>query len=160
MAQNVEMTKKTMTQRAWLCIVVLWGLFPCNGYGQSVRFGVIADIHQGYLKDVEARLEVFLDDVKREEQVDFIIQLGDFTLRPTQAKSGNFMTRWNSFKGPKYHVLGNHDMDCAGKAQVRAFWGMPANYYAFDLKGFRFIVLDGNHIKRGSNDYLDYDNSN
>jgi hypothetical protein len=51
-------------------------------------------------------------------------------------------------------------MDCANKAQVCGFWGMPANYYAFDLKGFRFIVLDGNHIKRGPDDYLDYDNSN
>ena len=151
---------KTVIQRGWLTMVVLLGFFPCDGYGQTVKFGVIADIHQGYLKDVEQRLQVFLDNVKREEQVDFIIQLGDFTLYPTKAKSGSFLKLWNSFKGPKYHVLGNHDMDCADKAQVRAFWGMPANYYAFDLKGFRFIVLDGNHLKESPDDYRDYENSN
>ncbi len=149
-----------MIQRGSLTIVVLLGLFPCAGLGQTVKFAVIADIHQGYLRDVEQRLQVFLDDVKREEQVDFIIQLGDFTLYPTKAKSGSFLKRWNSFKGPKHHVLGNHDMDRANKAQVRAFWGMPANYYAFDLKGFRFIVLDGNHLKEGLDDYRDYENSN
>lgn len=139
--------------------MVLLGLL-CNGYGQTVKFAVIADIHHGYLKDVNARLQVFLDEVKREEHVDFIIQLGDFILRPTKAEAGEFLNLWNSFKGPRYHVLGNHDMDCADKAQVRAFWGMPSDYYSFDLKGFRFVVLDGNHIRRGPNDYLDYQNSN
>jgi len=153
-------TLKTMIQWAWLYIVLSGGLFPCNGYGQTVKFGVIADIHQGYLKDMNERLQVLLDDIKHEEQVDFIIQLGDFTLNPTQAKSGSFLKLWNSFKGPKYHVLGNHDMDCTDKTQVRASWGMPANYCSFDLKGFRFVVLDGNHIKQGPDQYRDYENSN
>lgn len=153
-------TLKTTNQWRWLYLVVVLGVFPCSGYSQTVKFGVIADIHQGYLKDVNERLQVFLDEIKREEQVDFIIQLGDFILNPTQAKSGNFLNLWNSFEGPKYHVLGNHDMDCADKAQVRAFWGMPANYYSFDLKGFRFVVLDGNHLKQGLDEYRDYENSN
>lgn len=127
---------------------------------KAVKFMVIADIHHGYLKDVNKRLQVFIDQAKQEENVDFIIQLGDFILDPTKSKSGNFLELWNSFNGPKYHVLGNHDMDLADKAQVRAFWGMPANYYSFDLEGFRFIVLDGNHIKQGEDKYLDYENSN
>ena len=37
---------------------------------------------------------------------------------------------------------------------------MPANYYSFDLKGFRFVVLDGNHIKAGPEDYRDHQHSN
>ena len=133
---------------------------PSNTDSKPVKFMVIADIHHGYLKDVDKRLQVFLDQAKQEENVDFIIQLGDFILDPTESKSGDFLNQWNSFSGPKYHVLGNHDMDLANKAKVRAYWGMPANYYSFDVKGFRFIVLDGNHIKQGAGDYLDYENSN
>jgi len=149
-----------MIQWGCLYIVVLLGLLPGRSFGQTVKFGVIADIHQGYLKDVNHRLQVFLDRVKQEEEIDFIVQLGDFTLNPTPAKSGAFLDIWNSFEGPKYHVLGNHDMDVANKTQVRAFWGMPENYYSFDLKGFRFIVLDGNHLKDGPNDYRHYERSN
>jgi 3',5'-cyclic AMP phosphodiesterase CpdA len=133
---------------------------PSNIDSKTVKFMVIADIHHGYLEDVNKRLQVILDQAKQEENVDFIIQLGDFILDPTKSKSGNFMELWNSFKGPKYHVLGNHDMDLTDKAQVRALWGMPANYYSFDLEGFRFIVLDGNHIKHGEDKYIDYENSN
>jgi len=133
---------------------------PSNTDSKPVKFMVIADIHHGYLKDVDKRLQVFLDQAKQEAYVDFIIQLGDFILDPTESKSGDFLNLWNSFPGPKYHVLGNHDMDLADKARVRAYWGMPANYYSFDLEGFRFIVLDGNHIKQGEDTYLDYENSN
>ncbi len=133
---------------------------PSNTDSNTVKFMVIADIHHGYLKDVDKRLQVFLDHAKQEKEVDFIIQLGDFILDPTKSKSGSFLKLWNSFNGSKYHVLGNHDMDRADKDQVRAFWVMPANYYSFDLKGFRFIVLDGNHIKQGEGKYLDYKKSN
>lgn len=152
-----------------IAAVVVCTLSSCNSgtrqgtsetESKTVKFMVIADIHHGYLKDVNKRMSVFLDHAEREAKVDFIIQLGDFILDPTESGSGNFLELWNSFNGPRYHVLGNHDMDLADKARVCAFWGMPANYYSFDLKGFRFIVLDGNHIKEGEGKYLDYANSN
>ena len=92
-----------MIQWGCLLIVVLWGPLTSRSFGQTVKFAVIADIHQGYLKDVNERLQVFLDQVK--EEIDFIVQLGDFTLNPTPAKSGAFLDIWNSFKGAKYHVL-------------------------------------------------------
>jgi predicted phosphodiesterase len=151
---------KRMIQRRWSYLVVLLLFLPCHSFSQTVKFAVIADIHQGYLNDVNERLQVFLNKVKREEQLDFIIQLGDFILNPKHAQSRTFLDLWNTFDGPKYHVLGNHDLDRADKAQVRAFWGMPADYYSFDLKGFRFIVLDGNHIKTGPDDYRDYEHGN
>lgn len=52
------------------------------------------------------------------------------------------------FAGPRYHVLGNHDMDSISKED---FLSHTANHgaakgkgnYSFEMKGFKFIVLDG-----------------
>ena len=62
---------------------------------------------------------------------DFVLQLGDFCL-PREANR-EFLAAWNAFAGPRYHVLGNHDMDdgCT-REQVAAFLGMPARHYTFD----------------------------
>ena len=42
---------------------------------QSLRFGLIADVHYGLAPDAQKRLQVFIDDMNR-QKVDFIIQLG------------------------------------------------------------------------------------
>lgn len=115
-----------------------------NGQAQqkSLRFGVCADVHKDIMHDADARLNTFVDRMNR-ERVDFIIQLGDFC-RPYE-RNNDFMKIWRSFKGPAYHVLGNHDTDGGfTREQTVAYWNMPATYYAFDRGGFRFVVLDGN----------------
>ena len=89
----------------------------------------------------------------------FVIHLGDFidgdfdsfdAVGPIYAK----------LKMPKYHALGNHDFAVAAekKAEVPSRMGMPARYYDFAVKGWRFIVLDGNDISMisrssGSDEY-------
>jgi len=85
------------------------------------------------------------------EGVDFIIQLGDFC--QPQSYNEPFMDIWNSFDGPKYHVLGNHDMDndmdsikFSSDYTVK-YNGMPNRYYSFDENGFHFIVLNGSEKK-------------
>lgn len=109
---------------------------------QAVEIGLITDIHQDVMHDGKERLKVFLDEVTNRHP-DFIIQLGDFCV--PHKRNDEFMSVWNSFKGDKYHVLGNHDTDGGYKReQTRSYWGMPANYYSFDKKGIHFIVLDGN----------------
>jgi 3',5'-cyclic AMP phosphodiesterase CpdA len=49
---------------------------------------------------------------------------------------------------PNYHVLGNHDFSVSDeqKKEVVKKMRLPANYYDFVVKGWRFIVLDGNDI--------------
>jgi hypothetical protein len=55
------------------------------------------------------------------------------------------MDIWHSFHGPRYHVLGNHDMDGGfSRQQALAFLEMPGRYYSFDHRGVHFVVLDGN----------------
>jgi calcineurin-like phosphoesterase family protein len=75
---------------------------------------------------------------------DFIIQLGDFSLPRKQNQP--FIDKWNSFNGPKYHVLGNHDMKDFGfkKEETMKWWKMKKRYYSFDYNNFHFVVLDGN----------------
>src|SRR5699024_362518 len=122
----------------------------------EVTFGIIADIHYDFMYRANDRLSAFIDHVNKEE-VDFIIQLGDFCFPKLINK--DFIKIWQRFKGPRYHVLGNHDMDKNDKSSVMKFWGMEQNYYSFDHHDFQFIVLDANYIK--SNDqYLDYSHGN
>jgi manganese-dependent ADP-ribose/CDP-alcohol diphosphatase len=48
----------------------------------------------------------------------------------------------------KYHVLGNHDFSVADekKKDVPQKLGLSSRYYDFAVKGWRFVVLDGNDI--------------
>jgi predicted phosphodiesterase len=109
---------------------------------KSIRFGVCADVHKDIMHDSDQRLQFFIDEMNQ-EQVDFIIQLGDFC-RPS-AKNDTFMTIWNSYSGPTNHVIGNHEMDGGfSREQVVAYFKIPAKHYSFDKNGFHFIVLDGN----------------
>jgi len=110
--------------------------------GQSVRFGICADVHKDIMHDADGRLEVFIRDASK-RKVDFIIELGDFC-RPYDYNL-DFLKIWNSFPGEKYHVLGNHETDGGfSKDQVIRYLNSPGKYYSFDKHGYHFIVLDGN----------------
>jgi len=108
----------------------------------KLRIGMISDIHQDVMHDGMKRLAAFLDAM-REAKPDVIVQLGDFC-KPT-ATNKPFMDLWNSYEGPRYHVIGNHDMDGGFRREQTVEWyGMPARYYGFDQVDTRFLVLDGN----------------
>ena len=130
-----------------------------HAFSQEIRFGVITDIHHGFLTDVNKRLQIFVDTCNA-LKVDFIIQIGDFSLAMNEAEAGSFLAIWNSFQGPRYHVLGNHDMDRNSKSKVMKFLGMDKNYYSFDMKGYHFVVMDGNYIKKDDGTFIDYDHGN
>ena len=74
-------------------------------------------------------------------------------------KNKSFLKIWNTFRGPKYHVLGNHDMDKNSKQEMLEFWEMPKTYYSYDFKGFHFIVLDANFLYQDGK-FTDYDKAN
>jgi len=113
-----------------------------NGKKGNLRFGVCADVHKDIMHDADKRLQEFIDAAEK-EQLDFIIQLGDFC-RPYDYNR-EFLSIWESFSQNKYHVIGNHEMDGGfNRKQVIDFWGIPENYYSFDSNGFHIIVLDGN----------------
>lgn len=123
---------------------------------EDILFGICADVHHGADNNNCWRMQKFVDEAK-ERKADFIIQLGDFTL-PNEA-GAELLQVWNQFEGPKYHVLGNHDTEHAGKEAMMKFLGMPGKYYSFDMGDYHFVVLDTNFAKIGDQ-YIDYNVDN
>jgi predicted phosphodiesterase len=107
-------------------------------------------------------------ELMNSEKVDFVVELGDFKdqdLVPNESKTLKYLTDveavFRKFKGPTYHVLGNHDMDGISKEQfltrvVNTGISASKSYYSFNQSGFHFVVLDGNFTKEGK----EYDHGN
>jgi 3',5'-cyclic AMP phosphodiesterase CpdA len=122
----------------------------------TLSFGMVADVHADLIPDKMDRLGKFIEKAM-DKKVDFIVQLGDVCFPNKENKA--FLNLWHQFEGPKYHLLGNHDMDVSSKRETMDFWGMPEKYYSFDQKGIHFVVLDPNYLYT-DHEYLDYDNAN
>ena len=134
---------KVFTQGSLLLLLLAFCSLTSSCESENVvSFGVITDVHQDIMHDAEDRLSRFVEEMNT-IQADFIIQLGDFC-RPYEHNI-DFLNIFNDFGGPRYHVIGNHDMDGGfTRDSVIKYWGMESNYYSFDENGFHFVVLDGN----------------
>jgi len=143
--------RSIQTNRAIRSLGMILLLFLAVSCSQKriVRFGVCADVHKDIMHDANQRLQVFVNEMN-EKDVDFIVQLGDFC--QPQEYNSSFLAIWNTFQGPAYHVLGNHDMDNSNgerysREYARDYLNIPAQYYSFDQNGYHFVVLDGNDVK-------------
>lgn len=79
--------------------------------------------------------------------LDHVFHLGDFI--DTNAVSFDSVAPvLSSLKAPYTHVLGNHDFSVADtlKDQIPSILGLQERYFRKDLKGWRFLILDGNDI--------------
>jgi len=140
-----------------------------------VRFGVVTDIHyadtdpvgtRAYRESIGKLAECV--QVMNAKGVAFLVELGDFKDQdktPDEARTLGYLQKIESvlagFRGPRYHVIGNHDTDSLSKAQYLA--AAPnagivpnATRYTFVSGGVRFVVLDASHRRDGS----DYDHGN
>ena len=109
---------------------------------KTVRIGVIADLHQDVMHDGSDRMEAFLTRMSA-DQPDAILQLGDFAY-PRPENSG-VIDLFNQAHKQSLHVIGNHDTDAGfTKENCIDMWGMPGRYYARNVEGIQFLVLDGN----------------
>lgn len=144
---------------------------------RKVKFGVCADVHAATIPDGEKRIADFLEEC-RKENVDFVIELGDFCtpdypdgktdaignpIHPKRDKYVNLqnvVNLWMNFEKPAYHVLGNHEHDTCDKKAILEFYGEKNGaYYSFDKGGFHFVVLDNNYYLYNGEEYP-YDTSN
>lgn len=113
-----------------------------QGAFNPLRFGICTDLHHDLIFDSHKRLGAFINAMN-ESNVDFIIQLGDFCF--TQSHNRSILDLWNTFDGPSYHVIGNHDLEFSSSIEeVINFYGMEAAFYSFDFNGYHIIVLNGN----------------
>lgn len=133
-----------------------------------VRFGIMTDPHYAerppqnnrYYRDSLAKVAECVE-LMNEERVDFLIELGDLKdegVSPNELETLGFLDTiertLKRFKGPLYHVLGNHDHDSISKQQfldaiTNDGFSRARNYYAYDVKGFHFVVLDANYTADG-----------
>ena len=137
------------------------GASPLPDARRTVRFGVVTDAHYSTRKRWRDRH--YADSLAKMRQavdafntcgLDFAIELGDLKdmgVKPDRDETLGFLdaieAEFVRFDGPRYHVLGNHDMDCLSKAD---FLAHTANHgaaygkerYSFEVGGVRFIVLD------------------
>lgn len=127
-----------------ILVIFLFFLIDCSPKKElkTVRIGMCSDVHLPTMHDAEMRITSFMDSMKIAKP-DFIIELGDFGI--PKEEFAPYFSLWNSFKGPKYHVIGNHEMDGGTSVEEAvAYRNMERSYYSFSQNGFQFIVLDGN----------------
>lgn len=120
----------------------------------AFSFGVVADIQyadkdtagrRDYRASVE-KLAACVAAMEKEKPA-FLIQLGDL-VEGGLANVDRILPVLERFSGPKYHVLGNHDLD-AGRAGMLRRLGLARGYYHFQVKDWHFIVLDGMQVSVG-----------
>ena len=141
----------------------------------SVRFGIVTDCHYADADAVGTRfyresLDKLAECIARmnAERVDFLIELGDLKDQDKQPVEGRTLRYlqdvevvFRTFRGPTYHVLGNHDMDSLSKRQFLSHVentgiDIARSYYSFDAKDLHCVVLDADYRADGR----DYDHGN
>jgi predicted phosphodiesterase len=137
-----------------------------------LSFGLVTDAHYAeaeakgvrcYRASVTKMTECIA--LMNAKPVAFVVELGDFKDQgapPAEKSSLAFLAAieksFREFRGPRYHVLGNHDTDTLSKAQFLAHVentgiAQESSYYSFDAHGLHFVVLDANYNADGA----DYD---
>lgn len=150
---------------------------------KAISFGLISDTHVSdkgdqsqvislnasprYFTGGLAKIEAF-SKAMNDSKAAFIAELGDFADNPVNASLSADKKRAAAlafleageaklalFKGPRYHVFGNHDTDQASKADVQAILvntSIPAGqtYYSFTKSNVHFIVLDASFKADGT----------
>ncbi|GAB3652846.1 metallophosphoesterase [Echinicola sediminis] len=139
---------------------------------EKIRVGLVTDSHYAeadsrgtrYYRESLDKMKEFIHEMNR-EKVDFILHLGDFKDQDEQQKEEDTLRFlrdleevYAGFKGPRYHCLGNHDVDSIRKGQFLQNiinTGIPKDksYYSFDQKGVHFVVLDANYHQDGRDHY-------
>lgn len=168
--------KWIITRRDFLKAAVLAGLSPAfsgcsylSGSRAKLRFGIVTDSHYAdtaprdnrfYRESMDKMTECI--ELMNDRKVNFLIELGDFKdqdSEPSEEKTIAYLRaiekNFQQFKGPTYHVLGNHDVDSISKEQFQeniknTNIKSPFCYYSYDFKGIHFIVLDANFRTDGT----------
>lgn len=177
--------KWTLTRRDFLKAsgMVLTGLAMGVSYTHAaetnrktkLRFGIVTDAHYAdaaplgsryYRESLDKMTECV--ELMNDMKVDFLVELGDFkdqgipvSEEGTLKYLETFEQVFRQFEGPRYHVLGNHDVDSISKEQFltrveNTGIAKPSSYYSFDSGDLHFVVLDANYQADGT----DYDHGN
>ena len=140
----------------------------CGGQ-RPVRFGVVTDLHYSRREPYGTRyFPQTMDKLKEAMEVfnssnlDFVIEMGDLKDQdnvPRREQTITYLDEienvFQSFRGPVYHVLGNHDMDSISKDDFLHHTSNQGDadkkaYYSIAFDNIKFIVLDANYNLDGT----------
>jgi 3',5'-cyclic AMP phosphodiesterase CpdA len=142
-----------------------------------LRAGIFADLHAHVtnnpleklvLVHYRERLSACIDAMNA-WPADLMIQLGDFV-------NGRFVlggeivdaalipgiladaeSIYAQFEGPRYHVIGNHEVQDLSKAEFLELTCATATTLSFDAGAYHFIILDAQYNRRGEDlDHVGY----
>lgn len=147
-------------------------LQPFNLFSQEkpqLTFGIVTDSHYAdrdpagtrYFRDSLVKMTEAMTEMNK-LKVSFVIHLGDFKDQdetPDEQRTISYLQKqeaaFATFRGPRYHVLGNHDTDSISKTQFLQHvvnTGIKGNrsYYSFDVDRIHLVVLDADFKTDGS----------
>jgi len=174
-----EMARRTFLKTSVASLTSLtMGSFVARALAEprpnTARFGIVTDPHYAsriygtrYCNESLDKMRECAELMNKQE-VDFLVELGDFKDEDVPSVEANTISylqaieaELTGFRGPVYHVIGNHDLDSISKAQFLANvenTGITPelSYYSFDFNGLHFVVLDANYMSSGA----DYDHGN
>lgn len=123
-----------------------------------MKFLLFSDLHYapGVFRSLEWEALRTFQRRAEENGCDMILHCGDFTY---PEKHRDFVEAYNSFHIPSYHCFGNHDMDGCTMEEARDIYKMPADYYFFDMGGYRFIITNTSYFVKDG-EPVPYSNAN
>lgn len=126
----------------------------------TVRFGLIADIQYADKPNTGRYYRLSLEklseciDAFNEQQVQFVVNLGDLTDEDAPKNLGEVTARLKKSHSTVYNTTGNHDYgNVSDNEALYEQLDMPAEYYSFTIPGWRFIMLNTNEISEYANPY-------
>jgi alkaline phosphatase len=154
-----------VTRRDFLQIAALTAIAPrflrASEGSPRISFGLVTDSHYAdadrrgsrYYRQSLGKMAECVQFMN-EKKVDFLVELGDFKDQDEDSHEQHtlrYLTAieevYSRFQGPRYHVVGNHDLDSISKEQFLGAvdnTGIPngRSYYSFDRGAIHFVVLD------------------
>jgi len=136
----------------------------------DLRIGIVTDIHahdidspleDKWMTHTAERLRTFTDAMNA-WPAELVIELGDFVngwvvlgAHPGEPDRIPDILSWADgllaeFDGPRYHVIGNHDVYNLSKEQYLDRLGMEATAFSFDAGMYHVVVLDLQYDEQGA----------
>ena len=166
-----EFLKRSSFILAGLAIDPQFAFSRQNNPAIRLKFGIVTDSHYAdsnpignrYFRESISKMEECVE-LMNQMKVDFLIELGDFKDQDTPPNKITTLlylqtieNLFQQFNGPKYHVIGNHDLDSISKEEFSKIVSNTkisgnSSFYSFDFNRMHFIVLDAN-FKSDETDY-------
>ena len=136
---------------------------------EAVRIGIFADLHahdtdspgEGKVMTNYAERLTACVEAMNDWQADAMVQLGDFVNGRyvtgaeygDPARIGDILSQaeaiYAGFAGPRYHVLGNHDVYDLSKEEFLQRVDAESCFTSFDIGPYHFVILDAQYNKKG-----------